>query len=177
MSRVDDKDASHFEGLLRLLGELDGWAARIDPDAARPRPSPGSAMCADDERAHPYQLSHASWHSLSHSVDHLSCLRALLKDAGVIHMYAPYSLVRSALENASAAVWMLQPASRAERVARRLRFATSDIRNGEDAKRLIGKPGPRSLQERLDGVRDIAKRAGVAESEATRNVGYSRAPY
>lgn len=91
----------------------------------------------------------------------------------MIHMYAPYSLIRSALENACAAVWMLQPAPRAERVARRLRFAANDIRNGEDAKRLIDKVGPRSEQERLDQVRDIARRAGVDEGAVVRRVSYS----
>ena len=174
VSCVDDKDGPHYEELLRLLGEVDGWLARIDPDhAGRPQqPAPGSPMRADDKLLHPYQLSHATWHSLSHAVDHLSCLLTLLKDAHVIHMYAPYSLVRSALENASAAVWMLRPASRTERVARRLRFAMNDIRNGEQAKRLAGTVGPRSERERVDQVRGIAKRAGVDVAEAVHRVGY-----
>ena len=77
-------------------------------------------------------------------MDHLSCLRALLRDAKVIHMYAPFSLVRAALENACAAVWMLQPPRRADRLARRLRFAVTDIHNGEQVKQVIGQPGPRS---------------------------------
>lgn len=172
VSCVDAKDGPHYVELLRLLGQVDGWLARIDPDADRPRPSPGSPLIADDGLLHPYELSHAVWHSLSHAVDHLNCLHALLKDAHVIHMYAPYSLIRSALENACAAVWMLQPARRADRVSRRLRFATNDIRNGEDAKRLIDKVGPRSERERIDQVRDIAKRAGVQDGEAVRKVGY-----
>jgi hypothetical protein len=104
---VNDKDRPDYAELLRLLGLVDGWAARIDPDAGRPQPPPGSALRGDDLRTHPYELSHAAWHSLSHAVDHLNCLQTLLKDAGLIHIFAPYSLVRSALENASAAVWML----------------------------------------------------------------------
>ena len=63
-------------------------------------------------------------------MDHLNCLHALLKDAQVIHMFAPYSLVRAALENASAAVWMLHPSGRATRICRRLRLAVTNIRNG-----------------------------------------------
>jgi hypothetical protein len=67
---------------------------------------------------------------------------------------------------------MLRPASRPERVARRLRFAMVDIRQGEEVKRLIGKVGPRSGQERLEEVRDIARRAGVAEAEVIPRLGY-----
>jgi hypothetical protein len=174
VSCVDDRDLRHYEELLRLLGEVDGWLARIDPDHAdRPQqPPPGSPMRADDERTHPYELSHATWLSLTHAVDHLNCLHTLLRDAHTIHIFASYSLVRSALENASAAVWMLRPSSRTERVARRLRFAAGDIHNGEQAKKLMGQVGPRSEQERIDQVRDIARQAGVDEAEAVSNFGY-----
>jgi hypothetical protein len=172
VSSVDDKDAPHYAGLLRVLSGLDPWLARIDPVPGRPRPSPGSSLRADDKRVHPYELSHASWNSLIHAVDHLNCLRTLLRDAQVIHMYAPYSLVRSALENACATVWMLQPARRTDRLARRLRLAASDVRSNEQAKKLTGKVGPRSEAQRLEEIRSIASRSGVAEAEAVRKVGY-----
>ena len=96
----------------------------------------------------------------------------MLRDVGVIHMFAPYSLVRSALENACAAVWMLQPKSRAERVARRLRFAAANIENSEKAKRLIGTVGPHSKQELISELRDIGRQAGIDEADAVRRVGY-----
>jgi hypothetical protein len=172
VSCVDGKDAPHYAEMLRTLGGLDAWLARIDPGAPRPQPSPGSSLRADDERVHPYELSHASWNSLVHAVDHLSCLRTLLRDAQVIRMYAPYSLVRSALENGCAAVWMLQPASRTDRLCRRLQLAASDVSNNEQAKKLTGAAGPRSEEQRLDEIRSIARRWGVAEAEAVRKVGY-----
>jgi hypothetical protein len=87
-------------------------------------------------------------------------------------MYAPYSLVRSALENASAAVWMLHPRRRADRLTRRLQFAAADIRNGEEAKRLTGQQGPRTEAERMKQVRDIAQRAEIDPAEAVRKVGF-----
>lgn len=173
MSCVDDKDKPHYVELLRVLGAVDGWLARVDPEAGQPLPAPpGSAMCTDDRLTHPYELGHAAWHSLSHAVDHLNCLRALLSDAGVIHMYAPYSLIRSALENASAAVWMLDPKPRSERLARRLRFAADDIRNHESAKRLVNIVGPRSEKERIAEVRDIARQAGIDPVQAVQKAGY-----
>ena len=76
--------------------------------------------------------------------------------ARVVPMYAAFSLVRAVLENACAAVWMLQPPQRAERLARRLRFAVTDIRNGEEVKEITGLPGPRPKQDRIQEVRAIA---------------------
>ena len=170
---MDERDRSHYLQLLSVLDILDGWLARIDPTANRPQPQRSSALGADDDLLNPYHLSHAAWHSLSHAIDHLHCLRSLLREAQVIHMYAPYSLVRAALENACAAVWMLQPPRRPDRIERRLRFAMTDIRNGEEAKRLTGQVGSRSEQDRIDQLRDIATRAGVPEPALKRRVAYS----
>src|SRR2546421_9672254 len=63
---VNKEDRSHFAELLRALDESDTWAARIGPGAERLRPAPRSPLWGDDDRAHPYELSHAAWHSLSH---------------------------------------------------------------------------------------------------------------
>lgn len=134
--------------------------------------APRSPMRGDDERLHPYEISHAAWHSLGHAVDHLTCLRAVLGGARVVPMYAPFSLVRAVLENACAAVWMLQPPQRSERLARRLRFAVTDIRNGEEVKEITRQPGPRPKQDRIDEVRAIAVRAGIAEDSVSRGAGY-----
>src|SRR5258708_22160694 len=145
---------TYLAELLRVLAEVDRWTSRIGSDVAPPGPQSGSALIGDDRHMHPHQLSHAAWSSLSHAVDHLHCLRSLLQDAHVIHMFAPYSLVRGALENASAAVWMLHPSSRIERVGRRLRLATTDIRHSEAAKQLVGQVGPRSKDERMAEVKE-----------------------
>jgi hypothetical protein len=131
--RVEEHDRPHYEEILLQLAQVDGWLARIDPDADHPRPAGGSPLFADDERTHPYQTSHAAWHALSHAVDALHCLRSVLRDAHTIHMYASYALIRAALENASAAVWMLHPGRRTERISRRLRFCALDVRSGEKA--------------------------------------------
>jgi len=174
VSTMDNKDRPHFEQLLKLLDALDGWLARIDPNAADDHVEPGSALAGDDSRTDPYQTSQAVWHALSHAVDPLNCLRAVLRDAQAIHMYAPYALVRATVENACAAVWLLHPANRKDRILRRLRFAAADIINGEEAKKLIGTSGPRSLHDRLGQVRKIAERAGVDPESAATKVGYGR---
>lgn len=152
---------------------MDAWAARTDAKAARLRPDPRSPMWGDDRKLDPYHLSHAAWHFLSNAGDHLACLRAVLGDAKVIHMYAPFTLVRAALENACGAVWLLQPPRRIDRIERRLRLALDDIKNSEQVKVLTRQTGPRPKQDRLDQVRDIALRAGVDEGALKGKVGYS----
>ena len=172
MARMNEEDIRYLVELLGVLARSAVWAARTSSAAGRAEPAPRSPMRGDDDRTHPYEVSHAAWHSLAHAVDHLTCLRALLGDAKVIAMYAPFSLVRAALENACAAVWMLVPLSRAERVTRRLRFAVTDVRNGEEVKRITGQPGPRSEQERLEEIRAIATRADIEEAGVSRGPGY-----
>src|ERR1700733_323624 len=170
---MDDEDGKHLAETLRVLIQADEWTARTAAEADRLRPAPGSQLREDDDQADPYHVSHAAWRSLSTAVDHLSCLRVPLGDAKTIHMYAPFTLVRSALENGSAAVWMLQPPQRGERLARRFRFAIEDIRNGERARKLTGQAGPRTEKERIDQIRDIAGPAGLDAAALKQRATYS----
>lgn len=169
---MNPSDAEHYQALLAALAPVDGWVARISATANRPRPQAGSPMDADDKRVAPYHISHACWHSLSHAVDHLACLSALLRVAGMVNMYAPYTLVRGAHENACSAVWMLQPARRTERLARRLRFGVNDINHGEEAAHLTRQEGPKTKAERITQVRQIAAQCGVAEDLAVKTASY-----
>lgn len=173
MPAMDDDDGEHLAELLRVLLEADTWALRTNHGEPRLLPAQGSPLPGDDEAAPPYHLSHAAWHLLSNAVDHLSCLRVLLGDAKVIHMYAPFSLVRGALENACGAVWLLQPPQRKERLARRFRLAIADIRNGEQARKLTGQAGPRTAQERIEEIHAIARRVGLEQAALRDKPGYS----
>jgi len=110
------------------LEVVDDWAERISVDGDRPAVAAG-----DDRRSAPYGVSWGVWHSLSHAVDHLHCLRDVLLGSQVLHIHAPYALLRGAAENAAAAAWVLAPASRNARVTRRLRLAAADMRNGTAA--------------------------------------------
>lgn len=100
------------------------WHARADaPDAG---PAPGSSLRADDDAAHPYEISHAVHGALVGAVDNLDALRALVADAHVVHARAPFTLLRAALENSAAAVWLLGLSSREDRLLRRLRLQWAD---------------------------------------------------
>jgi hypothetical protein len=71
------------------------------------------------------------------------------------------------------AVRLLDPPRREDRLARRMRLAITDVRNGEQAKQLTGQPGPRSEKERIDEIQAIATRAGLDEAALKGRVTYS----
>ena len=167
-----NNDAADLADLLRLLNQVDTWSARTDAQGRHPETPASSAMGGDDKRLKPYHISHASWASLSHAGDHLLALRALLA-TGLIPMFAPYTLIRAALENASMAVWLLAPAGRAERITRRLQVAADDIRNGERARAITGDKGPKTREQRLDEVGQIAEKCGIDGRAATTRATYS----
>jgi hypothetical protein len=100
-------------------------------------------------------------------------MRDVLGGAQVIHMYAPFTLVRGALENACAAVWLLQPASRRERLIRRFRLAVTDIRHEYQAGVVMGQAVPHDEQRPIGEVVAIAGRAGIGETTVRKGVSYS----
>lgn len=165
-------DAADLADLLRLLNQVEKWSARTNAQTRHLETPASSAMGGDDQRLKPYHISHASWASLSHAGDHLLALRALLS-AGLIPMFAPYTLIRGALENASMAVWLLAPSSRAERITRRLQVAADDIRNGERARAITGDKGPKTRERRLAEVEQIAAKCGIDGKAATTRATYS----
>jgi hypothetical protein len=170
---MDEEDGKHLAEILRVLSETEPWAARINAEASRLGSDPRSPLGGDDADTHPYDLSHAVWRHLSNAVDHLSCMRAVLGDAKVIHMYAPFTLVRGALENACAALWLLQPSSRRERLIRRFRLAVSDIRHEYQAGELMGQASPQAVQKPIAEVVAIAERAGIGGAAVKKSVSYS----
>lgn len=66
-----------------------------------------SALGVADRLTEPFQSSHTVSFNILTAVDHLHALRALLVDAKAQHIFAPYSLVRSAIENAATALWIM----------------------------------------------------------------------
>ncbi|SIM72150.1 hypothetical protein [Micromonospora cremea] len=167
---MEEHERPFFEGMLGILEQVDAWRARLNPEGPRRTVGAGSALAGDDRRVNPYHTSRAAWIALSHAVDHLHAHRTVLCDAAMIHMYAHYSLLRGAFENASTAVWLLGPASRPERLTRRLRFAAADVRNGERVRQMLGAPAPRPAADRIDELKAIARRCGLDETAATKGV-------
>lgn len=161
------------EELRQILSPLAGWLSRIDAgDPSDFGPAAGSSLHGDDNHTDPYQVSHAVWHSLSHALDHLHCLEAVIYKAGTINMYAPYTLLRAAIENAATAVWLLGPANRSERILCRLQLAAMDCRNGDNVQKAMGTTPQRPVNDRLDRIRALATARGLDPRQAVKWVGW-----
>jgi hypothetical protein len=138
-----------------------------------PRAQAGSAMAGDDAKANPYQISHLIAQVTGASVDHLHCLRQSMRgqqpDSLAIHLQAPFSLARGAIENASTAMWLMAPTARPERLRRRLRYEWASIKNAESFLEAADLPERQGIQKRKDRVLGLITAAGLVEREVTRN--------
>lgn len=124
---------------------------------------PDSALAGDDKATDPYNTSHAFLQSLTSAIDHLHAAKSLVHGAGLLHLGAPATLARSAIENAATAWWILAPRSRDERVLRTLRWYSRNFRDQHTA--LDGTPvgdTGRTLEDKLADIRAVAaRRRGV----------------
>jgi hypothetical protein len=109
----------------------------------------GSSLAGDDAAADPYQVSHVIRMCLTAGTDHLHAAKVLVVDQQVVHVAAPASLARGALETLAAAYWVLQPTQRDERVTRSLRWHTKNMRDAEAAVGDLKLPGHTPLEEKL----------------------------
>jgi hypothetical protein len=100
---------------------------------------------------------------LTAAVDHLHAVKVLVVDAGVLHVAAPSSLSRGALENLAAAYWMLAPEDRTERVARTLRWYAKNFKDGDTATAHLGLPGQTTLETKLAKLYAVGAHRGISE--------------
>lgn len=89
----------------------------------------GSSIAGDDMATTPFQTSHTVVTALTMATENIRALHKLLlvDDQLVVPMYAHYPVMRSILEAASLAKWILRPVERRERVLRSLRARAEDI--------------------------------------------------
>lgn len=157
-------DAEGYDHLRRMFLLLDKITVRWD----QPRDAqPGSQLALDDALTHPYDMSHSVAVSIGCALDHLQALRTLVVDAHALHMAAPFTLTRAALENAAQAVWLSSPPERETRVRRRLQMAVRDVQERHKVGLLLSEQGREqaTLQERLDRIAGIAEAAGLTRRQ------------
>lgn len=123
--------------------------------------SPGSALAGDDARCQPYHASHAVKTNITAAVDHLHALCVLVLNSGFMHLAAPATVARGALECASTAVWIASPSSRDERISRTLRWNATDVKDGDKAATGFGVPVPTPLQDRYDKIEAVANKRSL----------------
>jgi hypothetical protein len=162
-SRSVTSDESDLGELRAELDEIQKWA-KVVPDWFAVHP--GSSLAGDDAATSPHQLSHAASHAIAVAVDHLDCLRTLIDKARTVHAFAPFGLLRPALEGAAIAIWLLAPPSRDERVTRCVRLAKQDITDSEEAKAIIKASSSQTREQRLDRLRTIVAHRKIDLSSA-----------
>ncbi|WP_328813580.1 hypothetical protein [Rhodococcus sp. NBC_00297] len=122
-----------------------------------------SSLAGDDAASAPYQVSHCVRMCMTAGVDHLHAVKKLVVDSGFLHVAAPFSLSRGALESFAAAFWILDPPTRDVRVERVLRWNAKNFRDGERAYGRLGVAGRRSLESKLAKLQRVADARGITE--------------
>jgi hypothetical protein len=137
----------------RLSGHLRGVIAAVDCR---------SPLSTDDQRTHPYRLSHRTWMAITVAVDFLHCLRRSLiqenKEGQVrvlLHSYAQMAMLRGAVENACCAVWLLGPPTRFERVSNRLRLEWKELQPAYRLRELARSQPTRTIEQRQQQLIDL----------------------
>ncbi|MFJ6198850.1 hypothetical protein [Micromonospora sp. NPDC092111] len=157
---MTNEERELIHDLLEQLRVAERWAEQDSPPA-----EPGSSLATDNARTDPHQISHAVIYSIGVAVDHLHSMRMALTgtDDGKIglHTYAPFTLTRGALENASAAIWMLAPGNRQERIRRRLWYELASIKQAESLIKEAHRPDGGTIQRRRDRVFGLVDAAGI----------------
>jgi len=145
---------------LEVAPLLDRLLERIDTEDEFPV-SPRSSLAGDAD-ADPYQVSHAVRLCIT-AADHLHAVKVLIIDQRVIHVAAPATLARGALENLAAAFWILHP-PRNERVTRALRWHDPSVKDTNMAVSGPDLPGSRPLEVRLAQLDAVATRRSLDAS-------------
>lgn len=167
-------DPGVLRELTREFAKVDKWFARGQIQA--PRPESGSILAADDAALDSYRLSDAARSALSIAVDNLHALRNLVAETHLVHPWAPFTLLRAALENASTAVWLLSPRDRDRRLLRRLRLKWADSSDMLNANEVMAHTGTKTRAEHITRLQYLGRKGGLSSEQvsqiASRVIGY-----
>ncbi|OSO98767.1 hypothetical protein [Microbacterium sp. LEMMJ01] len=165
--RVPITDAAELaasQELARRLHQVDRLTERYST-VAQLRAKPTSELGDDDRRTHWLQLSHYVSACMSMATDSLLATKQLLMPDGkqLEHrITSQFPLLRSTLESAATALWLLQPADQRDRIVRLLQLRTTDIdynlRFVKAAVRLIDNTTREGRSAAQRGIRDATKR-------------------
>jgi hypothetical protein len=143
-----------LRNLLEGMAIVREWEALTLSPAWAQQPVSGSELAEDDRRTGQFQMSGPARTAIMAAIDNLACLRDCLfrwtapdQVESRIQIYGPFALVRGGLENASRAVWMLEPDDRDERILRRLRLDWDEWSELEKVRKAMGAPPTRTSDE------------------------------
>jgi hypothetical protein len=119
---IDPDEAADVRTLLAWANEVEKLHERYFRNT--PDLNPGSRLDRDDALLRPYHLSHEVSQRLGVALDSLHGLRAMTLDEGSggveLRTYAPFPLLRAALENACIVAWLLESEDDLVRATRRV---------------------------------------------------------
>lgn len=172
---VTDREERYLRQLAALLNDTDTWVDRVS-DKGGVEPADGSSLVGDDRHCGKFRMSGSAWTHLTVAIDHLDTLRSATLGCDRhdridlnLQLYGQFTLMRAVIENAASVLWMLTPNLRDDRILRRLRAASGDIRMNEAVRNLTRSPGKKTEEQRLDEVRAIAERRGIDPKKATQS--------
>jgi hypothetical protein len=148
---------------LEISPLIDRMMERVGTESEFPV-SAGSSLSGDDKESAPYQVSHCVRMCLTAGVDHLHAEKALIVDHHLLHIAAPFSLSRGALENFAAAFWILHPNGRNDRIERALRWYAKNFKDQERAVGSLALQGHTPLEGKLQKLEAIAAKRGITTS-------------
>jgi hypothetical protein len=123
--RLSHSESERAWASLRIdFAEIGSWQ---DEGITSVEAKPGSLLGVVDAMSEPFQASHQIGYLLHTAVDHLHGLKMMMEQAGAQHTFAPYTLIRAAIESASTALWILQPDASREVARRSLRLEYADL--------------------------------------------------
>jgi hypothetical protein len=156
-----------------MFATIEDWLAMTG--RASPEVEAGSPLTGDARWSPELQVAHAAWSAVTQAIDHLHAVKTLVADARVVHTHAPFTLLRSATENAATAVWLLEPGSRTERVRRRLKLAYHEAKESGNAHKLMAaevSADKRSAEERITEIQTLATEHSIDPNDLAGRFSY-----
>ncbi|TDN42544.1 hypothetical protein EDF64_11119 [Curtobacterium flaccumfaciens] len=167
--------------LIRLLETIPDLFAKAE-QLSKVRSERRSVMSADDARSNPLQLSHMVQFCMLVGIDNLQALRQLMHPDDAEQLTVPivamYPLLRSVIESAAQALWLLDSESQRERLTRLVRARSTELAYEQELAREIARSLPagserqemekKAKQNRRRGrsyIVDVIERNGLDRSE------------
>ncbi|MYV56791.1 hypothetical protein [Streptomyces sp. SID3212] len=120
---------------------------------------------ADDEPLKSWGSAKSIQSSFSAGLIHVDALTQLVRVAGHLDPFSPWTLLRGALENFATAVWLLDGKDRDERRHRALILWAEDFRNRQlhedDVQYVVTGPKEKTGAQRRAEVKDLADSLGL----------------
>ncbi len=146
---TDEDEIAQAERLARWLDEIKTIEERSSR-LARVSAQPKSQMAADDRATNPLQIGHMVSYCLLVAEDNLRSIRLLVRPDDLnmtLPIVACFPLVRTCLESAAQAVWLMAPIDQKERIIRLLIARRSDYLFDRDLVNIFNQPAPNETHE------------------------------